>query len=319
MNNSDLLSTFLFSLSVTTPIFLMVALGAVLRRLGLIDETFINTASRLVFSVGLPVLLFFSNATADFGSATDGRILIAVVAGAVLIFLLSLASADWFVRDKRDRGVLTQAAFRGNLVIIGLAYCANAYGESGVAMAALPLAVTIVLYNVLSVVALNRDLDNERGLHGVFVGIVRNPLIIGIVAGLVYGALAPPIAEPIRRAGNYLGEMTLPLALLCVGGSLDLKSLGQMGGGALAANCWKLIISPLVAVALALALGLKGEAVAVVFLLAASPTATASFVMVRAMGGNAALAATMIVQTTLFGLITVTLGLWLVEAFLPVL
>ncbi|WP_027329585.1 AEC family transporter [Marinimicrobium agarilyticum] len=319
MNNSDLLSTFLFSLSVTTPIFLMVALGSVLRRLGLIDEAFINTASRLVFSVGLPVLLFFSNATADFGAATDGRILVAVVAGAVLIFTLSLATADWFVQDKRDRGVLTQAAFRGNLVIIGLAYCANAYGESGVAMAALPLAVTIVLYNVLSVVALNRDLDSERGLHGVFVGIVRNPLIIGIVAGLVYGALAPPIAEPIRRAGNYLGEMTLPLALLCVGGSLDLKSLGQIGGGALAANCWKLIISPLVAVALALLLGLQGEAVAVVFLLAASPTATASFVMVRAMGGNAALAATMIVQTTLFGLITVTLGLWLVEAFLPTL
>ncbi|WP_347332817.1 AEC family transporter [Marinimicrobium locisalis] len=319
MNNSDLFATFLFSLSVTTPIFLMVALGSVLRRVGLIDETFINTASRLVFSVGLPVLLFFSNATADFGSATDGRILIAVVAGAVLIFVLSLATADWFVRDKRDRGVLTQAAFRGNLVIIGLAYCANAYGESGVAMAALPLAVTIVLYNVLSVVALNRDLDQERGLHGVFVGIVRNPLIIGILAGLLYGAVAPPIAEPIRRAGNYLGEMTLPLALLCVGGSLDLKSLGQMGGGALAANCWKLILSPLVAVALALVLGLEGEAVAVVFLLAASPTATASFVMVRAMGGNAALAATMIVQTTLFGLITVTLGLWLVEAFLPAL
>ena len=126
MNDSNLLSTFIFSVSVSTPIFLMIALGAVLRRVGLIDEAFINTASRLVFSVGLPVLLFFSNATADFGSATDGRIMIAVVTGALLVFILSFATAGWFVRDKEDRGVLTQAAFRGNLIIIGLAYCANA-------------------------------------------------------------------------------------------------------------------------------------------------------------------------------------------------
>ncbi|WP_020209164.1 AEC family transporter [Gilvimarinus chinensis] len=319
MNDSNLLSTFIFSVSVSAPIFLMIALGAVLRRVGLIDEAFINTASRLVFSVGLPVLLFFSNARADFGSATDGRIMIAVVIGALLVFALSFATAGWFVRDKKDRGVLAQAAFRGNLIIIGLAYCANAYGEKGIAMAALPLAVTIVLYNVLSVVALNRDLDSGRGYGGVFAAIARNPLIIGIVAGLIYGAWGPPIAEPVRRAGGYLGDMSLPLALLCVGGTLSLKSLGQMGGGVLAASCWKLLVSPVIAVALALLLGLKGDAVGVVFLLAAAPTATVSFVMVRGMGGNAALAATMIVQTTLFGLVSLTIGLWLVEAFVPAL
>ncbi|UZJ44844.1 AEC family transporter [Marinimicrobium sp. C6131] len=314
MDSTNLLSTFLFSLSVTTPIFLMVILGATLRRIGMIDETFINTASRLVFAVGLPVLLFFSSATTDFGATADGRILFAVVAGAVIIFLLSLLTADGFVRDRRDRGVLAQAAFRGNLVIIGLAYCANAYGESGVAMAALPIAITIVLYNVLSVIALNRDLDSRRGMRGVFSGVVRNPLIIGIVAGLFYGWIQGPMPEPAQRAGRYLGEMSLPLALLCVGGALDLKSLRQVGGGALAATTWKLIVSPLVGVLLALALGLDGQALAVVFLLAASPTATASFVMVRAMGGNASLAATMIVQSTVFGLVTVTLGLWVLQA-----
>ncbi|MGD8174596.1 AEC family transporter [Marinimicrobium sp. ARAG 43.8] len=315
MASNDLLSTFLFSLSVTTPIFFMVALGALARRVGLIDEGFINSASRLVFTIGLPVLLFVSNATADFGSATDGRILTAVIVGAMIIFLLSLATADWFVRDRRDRGVLTQASFRGNLVIIGLAYCSNAYGEHGVAMATLPLAVTIVLYNVLSVVALSRDLEHQQGMRDIFVGIARNPLIIGIVAGLAYGELAPPLPSTVQDSAHYLGDMTLPLALLCVGGSLSIKALGQVRDGALAASVWKLLISPLVAVSLALALGLQGEAVAVVFLLAASPTATASFVMVRAMGGNASLAATMIVQTTLFGLVTVTLGLWLVTAF----
>ncbi len=314
MSDTALLSTFIFSLSVTTPIFLMVALGTLLRRLGMIDEAFINTASRLVFNVGLPVLLFIGSATTDYGAAADARILLAVLGATLLIFTLSLFSAGHFVRDRRDRGVLVQAAFRGNLVIVGLAYCSNAYGESGVAMAALPIAMTILLYNVLSVYVLNRDLESGRGFHGLFRGLARNPLILGIGAGLLYGSLNLPLADPVRKAGSYLGNMSLPLALLCVGGSLKLSSLRELGGGALVASGWKLLLCPLIAVGLAVWLGLSGEALGVVFLLSAAPTATVSYVMVRGLGGNAQLAANMVVQSTLFGLVTVTLGLWLLQA-----
>lgn len=313
MDKADLLGTFLFSLSVTAPIVLMVALGALTRRLGVIDEAFINTASRLVFTVGLPVLLFFASATTDYRAAADMGLLLAVVGATLVIFTGSLITANGFVSDQRDRGVLVQAAFRGNLVIIGLAYCANAYGESAVALAALPIAVTILLYNILSVYVLNRDLEGKSGFKGVFRGLITNPLIIGIIAGLAYAWTGLAMPATAQKAGNYLGNMSLPLALLCVGGSLQLKSLRVLNKSTLAASGWKLLLSPLIAVILALWLGLEGEALGVVFLLAAAPTATVSFVMVRALGGNAQLAANMVVQSTLFGLVTVTLGLWLLQ------
>lgn len=312
MNSTGLISTFIFSVSVTTPIFLMVALGAVLRRVGMIDEAFINTASRLVFTLGLPVLLFIASATTDYGATADARTVLSVVGACILVFILSFFTADWFVA-KQERGILIQAAFRGNLVIIGLAYCANAYGESGVAMAALPIAVTILIYNVLSVYVLNRDLKSQSGFQGLFQGLITNPLIIGIAAGLIYGGLGLSLPDPVHRAGNYLGNMSLPLALLCVGGSLQLSALRRLGGGTLAASAWKLLLSPLIGVGLALWLGLSGEALGVVFLLSAAPTATVSFVMVRALHGNAQLAANMVVQSTLFGLVTITLGLWLLQ------
>lgn len=316
MDDADLVGTFIFSVSVTAPIVLMVALGALLRRLGMIDEAFINTASRLVFTVGLPVLLFMASATTDYGAAADARVLVAVVGATFLIFALSLLTAGGFTANRKDRGVLIQAAFRGNLVIIGLAYCANAYGESGVALAALPIAVTILLYNVLSVYVLNRDLEDKRGFKGMFRGLATNPLIIGILAGLAYAWTGLPLPAPAQKAGNYLGEMSLPLALLCVGGSLQLKSLRKLDKSTLAASAWKLLLSPLVAVMLALWLGLEGEALGVVLLLSAAPTATVSFVMVRALNGNAELAANMVVQSTLFGLVTVTLALWLLQILL---
>jgi malonate transporter len=111
----------------------------------------------------------------------------------------------------------------------------------------------------------------------------------------------------------------LPLALICIGGALDL-SMGKgmtkskrMNPATLSATLWKLVISPLLACGIAVTLGVRGESLAILFMLAASPSATVSFVMVQAMKGNATLAANIVVQTTLWSLASVTLGLWLLD------
>ncbi len=107
--------------------------------------------------------------------------------------------------------------------------------------------------------------------------------------------------------------MVLPLALICIGGALDLSQLKRVDAATLSATLWKLVISPLLACGIAIGLGVRGENLAILFVLAASPSATVSFVMVQAMKGNAVLAANIVVQTTLWSLLSVTLGLWLLE------
>jgi malonate transporter and related proteins len=313
--DNSLLATFSFAVSITAPIFLVLVLGIALKRLAIINDEFIKASSRLVFNIGLPVMLFNSCASADFSQIADTRLLIAGGLMTFAVFFLSHFTAHWHIQDVRDRGVFVQGAFRGNLVILGLALCAKAYGPAGVAMASLPVAMTVVIYNALSVYTLNTSLATNTEYAGrkIAKDIAKNPLIIGIALGLIANGFQFHAPGVLQDSANYLGQMVLPLALICIGGALDLRQLHSSKDGALAASIWKLVASPVIACGIALALGVHGQSLAVLFLLAASPTATVSFAMVQAMNGNAKLAANIIVQTTVFSLVTMTAGLWLLQ------
>lgn len=313
---TNALTTFTFAFSITAPIFVVLLLGTLLKKRGMIDESFIKTASSLVFNIGLPVMLFTTSASADFSHIADINVLVAFTLMTLLVFAGSLLTTHWFTREPRDHGVIIQGAFRGNLVILGLAFCANAYGERGLATATLPVAMTVVLYNVLSIYVLNRSLQRSgNSFTATLNGIIKNPLMLAIAAGLLFNASDLTMPVILLDSGKYLSQMVLPLALICIGGALDLSQLKRIDAATLSATVWKLILSPLLACGIAIGLGVRGENLAILFVLAACPSATVSFVMVQAMKGNALLAANIVVQTTLWSLLSVTIGLWLLEIF----
>lgn len=308
--------TLSFALNVTGPIFLVVLLGALLKRFGIIDDPFVEKASRLVFHVALPALLFFSIARADLNSVFNPALIALVCAGTVLVFLLLTLVAPLVVAQPRDRGVFIQGGFRGNLGVVGLAFCVNAYGNQGLAAAALLMAVLTVVYNILSVYTLNRSLLDQTassGLAGVLRGIARNPLIIAIVAAFVIVQLKVEFHPVLLRTGEYFAQMTLPLALLCIGGTLNLKPRGGGFGVQAWAVAAKLLISPLLITGMAWAAGFRQMDLGMIFMMTSAPTAAASFVMVRALHGNATLAANIVVLTTLASLASVSIGLLLLK------
>jgi predicted permease len=230
------------------------------------------------------------------------------------VFTGSLLTAHWHCEDARDQGIFIQGVFRGNIVILGLAFCANAYGDHGLAIAALPAAMTVVVYNMLSVYVLNRSLHpSNSSLKPTLIGIAKNPLIVAIFLGLLVNAINLSMPKVLLDSGKYLSQMVLPLALICIGGALDISSFKTFDSATLSATLWKLLLSPIIACGIAIALGVRGESLAILFLLSSSPTATISFVMVQAMNGNTKLAANIIVQTTLGSMLTVTLGLWFLQ------
>lgn len=313
---TNALATLSFAFGITAPIFVVLFLGMLLKKRGLIDDGFINSASQLVYNIGLPVMLFTTSASADFSHIADHGVLIAFSLMTALVFIGSLLTAHWCTDEPRDHGVIIQGAFRGNLVILGLAFCANAYGERGLAIATLPVAMTVVFYNVLSIYVLNRSLHHtSNSIKATLKGIVKNPLMMAIAAGLILNVAGLTLPKVLLDSGKYLSQMVLPLALICIGGALDLSQLKRMDAATLSATLWKLIASPLLACGIAIGLGVRGENLAILFVLAASPSATVSFVMVQSMQGNSTLAANIVVQTTLWSLLSVTLGLCLLDLF----
>jgi predicted permease len=309
----DFLDILNFSFSVTGPIFVVLALGVWLRRIGMLTDGFVEAGSRLVFNVSLPALLFISISKTDFEAAANFSLVAYGALATVATFLvLEWVAARW-VDEPTERGVVVQGGFRSNMGVVGLAYCVNAFGEAGLVAASLYLGLITILFNILGVITLSRSLHTNRGVRGMLKGIVRNPLIIGIVLALPVSAMHWTIPSLLIQSGQYFANLTLPLALLCTGASLDFARLRLERRNALLASVGKLVFVPLVFVIGGAIVGFHGIDIGILLLLSSTPTASASYVMVRAMGGNAVLAANIIALTTVGSIFTTSLGIMLVR------
>lgn len=305
-----LLSIFLHTLETTLPVFVMVFIGLGLRRVGWIDAAFINTASALVFKATLPTLVFLSIVRADLDMTLNPAMLVFFLLATLGSFGLCWLWALWRV-PQADRGVYVQGAFRGNCGIVGLALAANLYGDYGLSAGGLLLGLVIISYNALSVVVLSAYLPGKQvSLRSVLSDIVRNPLIISVVVAVPFAWSGLQLPGWVMTSGDYFAALTLPLALLCIGGTLSLSAIRSDSRIALDASLMKMVTLPVLCTAAAWLVGFSGRELGLMFLYFASPTAAASFVMVKALGGNDRLAANIIALTTLMASVTVTLGVF---------
>ena len=311
---SSLLDTFLYTLETTLPVFAMVFIGIGLRRIGWIDQGFIATASALVFKATLPTLVFLSIIRADL----DTTLSISMLAFYFLATLASFALV-WFWATKRvrkeDRGVYVQGAFRGNCGIVGLALAANLYGDYGLSAGGLLLGLVIVVYNSLSVIVLLAYQPGKTmSLSNTLRDITRNPLIIAVVLAIPFAAFEIKLPGWVMTSGDYFASLTLPLALLCIGATVSLKSIRSDSGPAMGSSIWKMVSLPALCTLVAWLAGFEGRELGLMFLFFASPTAAASFVMVKALGGNDRMAANIIALTTLLASVTVTTGVFVLQS-----
>ncbi len=164
----------------------------------------------------------------------------------------------------------------------------NTFGQSSIAVAAIYVASTTVLYNVLAVIALSPTAgeSNNQAFSVVLKTLTKNPLTQAILLGLAVYALSIPIPQVVVKAGQYFANMTLPLALLCTGGSLDFRSLKHEIKPAWFATIFRLVLCPLFLTLGGLLLGFRGLELGIIYLMSAGPAAAASYVMARAWEGT---------------------------------
>ncbi|NRA18831.1 MAG: AEC family transporter [Oceanospirillaceae bacterium] len=313
---NDFISTIVFSLSITGPIFIVLILGALLGRRRFIDQAFIETGSKLVFTVTLPALLFINISQASFTQSANFPLIATGLIATLITWLIIEVLAAKLIDSDQDRGVVVQGGFRSNMGIFGLAYCFNAYGNEGLVTASLYLAAVTILFNILSIITLNRSLNKKLGFRRTILGIAKNPLIIAITIALPFSYFNISLPDFTLRAGEYFANMTLPLALICIGASLDFKAIRHSLNAASLACTAKLLLAPAIAVALGIVWGFRDIELGVLLLMSCAPTAASSYVMVRALGGNAPLAANIIVITTLGSLLTTSVAIVLITELL---
>ena len=221
----------MFSLNATVPVFLTMVLGFVLHKWRIIDDSFAAKLNQFVFQIALPVLLFDQLATTDFVSVWDTKFVLFCFAVTLLsiglAYLLSL-----LIKNKPARGEFVQAAYRSSAAILGIAYTQNIYGDAG--MTPLMIIASVPLYNAMAVVVLALTAPVETGTvredKGVLArrtikGIVTNPILLGIVAGLTWSLLRLPAPAILAKTVDNVGSLATPLGLIAMGASIDPKKV----------------------------------------------------------------------------------------------
>ena len=310
----DFLAVVEFSISITAPIFLVLIVGVILERIGMINDNFVEVASKLVFNVTMPALIFISITQNSKDPGAHLPLLLYSLVATVLGYLVLEWVVGKTVANKSDRGIVVQGAFRSNMAIIGLAYCLNAYGNDALAIASIYIGGVMVLYNVLAVITINRSMNAQKSVTDSLKAIAKNPLIIAIVVAFAASQVNLTLPDVVTQAGNYFARMTLPLALLCAGASLRFNALKKDISPAMISTIGKLVFMPFLLTLGGYLWGFRGMELCILFLLSSSPSASAGYIMARAMNGNAVLAANIIVLTTIFSLLTTSLGVTLLGA-----
>lgn len=309
---------FIDILNIVLPIFIVIALGALLRRIELIDQTFLRQTNRLVYYVCLPLLLFYKIGTADFGANFNSALVVATVGAVAIVFVASFLFATVRGYAPQARGVFSQGAFRGNIAYIGLAIALNAYGEVGLTRAGILMGFLVPFLNLFAIIALllpHRHDNKHQDSKFWFKQLLFNPLILASFAGILWSYFELPMPTIVDRSLHIATGMTLPLALLAIGGGFSLKKLhGDLFQAAAAAFC-KLVLLPFVALGLLLLLGVEGIDLGIGVLIAATPAATANYIMAQELKGDAELAGSIVMLSTLASAVTYTIALFLLRSY----
>jgi predicted permease len=297
-----------YALNITTPILSLLLLGITFKRLKLIDEGFIATANRLVFNITLPCMLFFGIASTPLSQSNNIPLFLFGASFTLLcVVLFYLLSLSFIQADKR--GTFVQGAFRGNLGIIGIALAVNAYGPEVLAVASLYMAIISLIDNPLSVLLLK-----PKG-HPSLKSIISNPIIIAVCLGLIFSALQLPTPEFVQQSGHYLAQLTLPLALICIGGSLSWQNFRRNHIDVITATAFKLLLMPLMGISIAYQLNFSADELGLLYLMLSAPTAVSSYIMTQQMTPYGAMAAEIIaLSTATMSTFIITTGLVLLKS-----
>lgn len=301
------MESFIYSVNATVPIFLVMIVGGILRKLNIIDEHFANVANKFVFVVTLPLMVFSDLAAADFRAEFDPKFVIYCMAVTLLSICTIWVLTEIFMKEEDSKGSFVQGAYRSSAAILGMAFIKNMYRDTG--MAPLMIIAAVPLYNIFAVIILTVKAKGNKGrvnFGKTFINILKNPIIIGIFAGVLFSVLGIRMPNILTKTVNMIGDMTTPLALICIGATFEGRKAIKKLVPTCIATALKLVILPALFLPVAILLGFRNQEMMAIVIMLGSPTTISSYIMAKNMNNDAVLSSSIIVLTTLLSSLTLT-------------
>ncbi|MFD2206264.1 AEC family transporter [Kiloniella antarctica] len=304
------------------PIFAIILLGFGLRKSNFVPKEHWRVLEELCFWIFFPCILATTLIKADLSAIELGPYVFTLLAmmacmAGVTLMLWPLLKRFWGTR-RGQFSTVYQATTRWH-GFIALAIVLKLYGQEGGALIALAMAVMVPILQVTNILVLATFSDHENQAGPSFSKVTKtilvNPLLWGVLTGLIINLLSIEVWEPAITMADLLGRAALSMSLLALGAGLSLKAALKPSKELLVGLVGKLFITPAVMTAWAIWFGVSGMSISVLMVCASVPTAMNGYLLAKKMGGDADLyAATSTVQTAV-SFLSIPLILWLLKLY----
>ena len=273
--------------------------------------------NKFAFAVALPALLFQDISAVDIRESWNGGFVLFCFI-ATFLSITGVTVLSFFVVKREERGEFVQGAYRSSAAILGIAFIQNIYGNSG--QAPLMIIGSVPLYNIMAVVVLSFFKPGQKGMDKALIkktliGIITNPIIIGIVAGLLWAARKLPMPVILHKAVSSIGGVATPMGLMAMGATFDIKkAFGKIKPTVIAAFI-KLVGFVAVFMPLAVATGFRREKLIAILVMLGSATTVSSYVMAKNMGHEGVVSSSVVMLTTMCSAFTLTGWLYIMKCF----
>lgn len=325
----------IYSLNATVPVFLVIVLGYILKRIGMLNEEFVRVANKFNFTVTLPALVFRDLSAANIREMFDGSYVLFCASVTTISFFGVWFFAKRCLKDKTLVGAFVQASFRSSAAVLGIAFIQNIYGNSG--MAPLMIIGTVPLYNIYSVIVLTFEAKEESGQpaigeNGSSVGgeihnrrdtskikraarnILTNPIILSIAAGVLASLMQVDFLVIVDKTISNLASLASPLALIAIGAGFEGRKALAKIKPSLAASFLKLVGFAAIFLPIAVALGFREEKLMALIIMLASPTTPSCYIMAKNMKNDGTLTSSIVVLTTMLSAFTLTMWIYIMRS-----
>ena len=309
-----MLENLIFCLNATVPIFLLMVLGFIFKRIGIFNDSLTSGLNNFVFKIALPVLVYKELATQDFSDLWDGGFIIYCFLATVFSIAIGIGISLLF-KDKSVRPEFIQGCYRSSAALLGVGIATNLYGSAG--FVPLMIVGAVPLYNVAAVIVLTLGANTGKKLDAALmkktlIGVVTNPIIIGIVLGVIRSLIPVDILLP--KTLDNVSNLATPLGLMALGASFEFSNAIKKAAPTIMATFLKLIGFVAIFVPIGIALGYTGEKLVAILIMAGSPTTVSTFVMAKSMGHDGTVSAGIVMLTTLLSAFTLTVWLYILKS-----
>ena len=309
-----MLSNFIVAAEAVIPMFIIIFLGVLIRKMGLIDREQGKKFNKVVFLCCFGPLMFTNLYGKESSQAIDPKLIIFTLAVFFALYFLTVVFVLKVEKSPKSRGAMIQAIYRSNFIIMGLPVVQNVFGKGELGVTAVIIAIVVPIYNILAVITLEVFRGGKPDLKETILNLFRNPIILGAIAGFIAIAFKIEVPKLILSPVDMLADAATPFALLLLGVSFDFRTVSVEKRNLIICLVGRLIVYPAVGLIGGALMGFRGVPLLTLVAMFAAPSAISSFTMAQQMDSDYDLAGNCVIFSSMFSCFTMFMWIFVLKS-----